>query len=89
MGDVRTQRREPDCEKAILDALERPLSRRELWSIVGRSAMMDRVLRGLLKSGAVAEAGTRRTFDFGTERTLHRVKAATITGKKRARETIV
>jgi hypothetical protein len=51
--------------------------------------MMDRVLRGLLKSGAVAEAGTRRTFDFGTERTLHRVKAATITGKKRARETIV
>lgn len=75
MGDVRTQRREPECEAAILTALaERPLSYRELWAAVGKSAMLEGVLRRLMQSGKVVEVGTRRTFDFGTERVLQRRK---------------
>jgi hypothetical protein len=72
MGDVRTQRREDDCEAAILDALERPRSYRELWFTVGRTAMLTRALARLLASGAVVEIGTRRTFEHGTERLLKR-----------------
>lgn len=73
MGDVRTQRRAPDFEAAILAALERPLSRRELWAQVGRVAISERVLKRLIESGAVVEIGTRRTFDNGVERLLKSV----------------
>lgn len=73
MGDVRKCRTRDDCEEAILQALARPLSYRELFARVGHTAMVKRSLARLINGGEVVEFATRRTFDFGVERLLKRV----------------
>jgi hypothetical protein len=67
----RTNRRAADLETAILGALDRPQSPRELWLRLGvpfgGSKASRAVFDALLTRGDVRRFGVRRTFETGTE----------------------
>lgn len=71
MAATRTNRRRDDFERAILDALERPQSARELWNVLGvkfgGSKAAKAVFDALVTRGTVRRYGVRSTFDTGPE----------------------